>query len=70
MASDFNAETQYLALKPEYSESISEATIRRSLYGGVMYDDVRYFDPAAALPEEYESYYHGGFSHIFDIIDK
>lgn len=70
MASDFNPETQYLSLKVEYSEEITQAAIRRSLYGGVTYDDVRTFDPATALPEEYEWYYHAGFSHIFDIIDK
>lgn len=70
MASDFNPETQYLSLKPEYSAEITRASIRRSLYGGVAYDDVRTFDPDTAPPEEYETYYHSGFSHIFDIIDK
>jgi hypothetical protein len=70
MASDFNPETQYLSLKPEYSEAIVETTIRMSLYGGAMYDDVRYFDPATATAEEYEAYYHSGFAFVFDIIDK
>ena len=70
MASDFNPETQYLSLKAEYSTSITETAIRKSLYGGVMYDDVKTFDPATAIPEEYEIYYHSGFDFIFDIIDK
>ena len=70
MASDFNPETQYLALKPEYSESPTEASIRKSLYGGVMYEETKTFDPAIATPDEYEAYYHSGFSFIFDIVDK
>lgn len=70
MASDFNPETQYLSLKTEYSETITKTTIRKSLYGGVMYDEVKTFDPATAIPEEYETYYHSGFSFIFDIVDK
>lgn len=70
MASDFNPETQYLSIKAEYSTSPTEATIRKSLYGGVKYDDVRIFDPSIAIPEEYERYYHSGFDFIFDIIDK
>lgn len=70
MASDFNPETQYLSLKAEYSTSTTETTIRKSLYGGVMYDETRTFDPAIAVPEEYETYYHSGFHFIFDIIEK
>jgi hypothetical protein len=70
MASDFNPETQYLVLRPEYSQSATQASIRKSLYGGVMYEDVKTFDPAIAVPDEYESYYHSGFPFIFDIVDK
>lgn len=70
MDSDFNPDTQYLSLKPEYSEAITEATIRKSLYGGAMYDEVRYFDPSIAIPEEYENYYYSGFHFIFDFVEK
>jgi hypothetical protein len=70
MESDFNPDTQYLSLKPEYSETITETTIRKSLYGGVMYDEIRYFDPSIVTSEEYENHYYLGFHFIFDFIDK
>ena len=70
MDADFNPETQYLAIKPEYSETPTEIAFRISAYGGVKIEEVRTFDPLTALPEEYETYFYRGFSHIFDIIDK
>ena len=70
MDADFNAETKYLVIRPEYSQSPTEITVRQSAYGGTKIDETRIFDPVVVIPEEYESYYYRGFSFVFDVIDK
>jgi hypothetical protein len=70
MVIDFNTETQMLSLKPEYSlvETVLEITI--PAYGGVMFNDIRRFDPINTPIEKYENYYYLGFHFIFDVVDK
>lgn len=70
MVIDFNPETQMLSLKPEYSleETVLEITI--PAYGGLMFNDIRRFDPINTPVEEYESHYYQGFHFIFDVVDK
>lgn len=70
MVIDFNPETQMLSLKPEYSleETVLEITI--PAYGGLMFNDIRRFDPINTPVEEYESHYYMGFHFIFDVVDK
>ena len=70
MATDFNPETQMLALKPEYSTEKTEIKVTRSAYGGLMFEEVRTFDPTIVVSEEYENYYYLRFDFIFDVVDK
>ena len=67
---DFNQETQNLVLKTEYSTQITEITITRPAFGGILYDEIRIFDPAIVLDSDYVDYFYTGFQFIFDIVDN
>lgn len=70
MDTDFNPETQMLALKPEYSLQPTEIYIAKPAFGGLVYKELRTFDPSVATEAEYEEYWHRGFSFIFDAVSK
>lgn len=70
MATDFNTEIHTLVLKPEYSTEKTEIKVTRSAYGGLMFEEIRTFDPIIVGSEEYESYYYLKFDFIFDIVEK
>ena len=67
---DFNPEIHTLSLKTEYSLEETLLEIQMPAYGGVMFGDIRRFDPINTPVEEYENYYYLGFQFIFDIVDK
>ena len=70
MGIDFNQETQRLVLKPEYAEAPTETTVRKPAFGGLVYEEIRTFDPSIATEEEYADYWHRGFYFIFDVVEK
>jgi hypothetical protein len=70
MVIDFNPETQTLQLKQEYSLEETVLEIKIPAYGGLMFNDIRRFDPINTPIEEYESHYYLGFHFIFDVVDK
>jgi hypothetical protein len=67
---DFNPEIHTLQIKEEYSLGETSITITRPAYGGLVFNDIRNFDPINTPVEEYESYYYLGFQFIFNIVDK
>jgi hypothetical protein len=70
MVIDFNPEIHILSLKPEYSLDETILEVAKPAYGGVMFNEIRRFDPINTQVEEYENYYYLGFHFIFDFVDK
>jgi hypothetical protein len=70
MVIDFNPEIHMLSIKSEYSLVETVLRITKPAYGGVMFNEIRSFDPINTPVEEYEKYYYLGFHFIFDVVDK
>ena len=65
MELNFNSETQYLAFKSVYTDSMELI----SIYNGQ--SAPKYvIDPTTCTQEEMQQYWNDGLQHLFDIVDK
>ena len=70
MAIDFDPEIHSLSIKTEYSMTETVMEVAMPAYSGLMFNEIRIFDPINTMPEEYERYYYLGFHFIFDVVEK